>query len=480
MWTSRNVAALLLSSLMLSGLRVPSATAQLPDSPTGRRGNALIALLRGGGEVSPEFVRENLADSLFAERTPDEWAAWLRDTLAQLGTVNLEGASKTGPFNVTLLGSAGATGEEVKIHYDVDEVAPHRITRLEFERSAAIAPLSATEMATEADRRLAELAEAGEFSGVALVARGEEILFQKAYGLASRRYGVANELGTAFNLGSINKIFTKIALAQLAAAGELSFDDTVADHLPDYPNRDVAERITIQQVVSHSAGLGDIFTDEFSASSKRAFRSPEDYFRLFADDPLLFEPGQGERYSNGGYIVLGAIIAAVSGMDYHAYVESKILAPAGMTHTRPWALDDPEAPIATGYTRMGAGHEPVALHENTLRIPHTGTPAGGGYSTVADLLAFRQALVGTKLLDRRYTEWLVSNRLPRTAEPQTADAGPVTLGLAIAGGGPGVSAQLEMDGDWTIAVLSNLDPPAAGEAASMLRRLTGAVDRAGD
>lgn len=447
------------------------ARAQLPDSPTGRRGNTLIAAIKGGEEsITPEFFEQHFAEDYLARRSAEESAAWLRSLVAELGSIGLEGANKTGPFSVTLMGSASATGQQVKIFYDIEDREPHRITRLDFELADAIEPLEQDELNAAADEYLSQLAETGEFSGVALIARQDQVLFEKAYGLANRRFEVPNEADTAFNLGSINKIFTKVALAQLAAAGKLSFDDTVARHLPDYPNPEVAEKITIQQVATHTAGLGDIFTEEFSETSKRSLRGPRDYFRFFAGEPLLFEPGTGEQYSNGGYMVLGAIIAAASGQSYHDYVRQHIFDAAGMSTTRPYSLDDPTAKIATGYTQFGEAHDEVPVHENTFHIPHSGTPAGGGYSTARDLLAFRDAFVDKRLADGRHMAWVITNELPEE-EPESMRG----IGLGVAGGGPGVNATLEMEGEWTIVVLTNLDPPAASDASAGLRQLVKAV-----
>ena len=106
-------------------------------------------------------------------------------------------------------------------------------------------------------------------------------------------------------------MFTKIAIGQLLAKGRLSLSDTIADHLPDYPNAETAPRIHIEQLLNHSSGLGDIFTERYFRSSKALYRSPTDFFPLFADESLLFEPGKGSQYSNAGYMVLGAIIEAM-------------------------------------------------------------------------------------------------------------------------------------------------------------------------
>jgi len=111
------------------------------------------------------------------------------------------------------------------------------------------------------------------------------------------------------------------------------------------------------------------------------------------------------------------------------------------------------------------------MRENTFLIPHTGTSAGGGYSTLRDLLAFRHALVNQKLVDGRYMAWIVSDQLPEEAPEMT----PNGLGIGIAGGGPGVNAMLEIEGEWTVVVLTNLDPPSAMDAAGHARTLLGAV-----
>ena len=470
--------------------------AQLPDTPTGRRGNAILAVLQGGAEeVTAAFFTDNFAAAYLAEETADERREALAATLDRLGELQIQGVQKSAGFGATILASSAASGSQIEISYTLEDEEPHRIVRFDIAQAGeAIEPMTLDEFPAAAQHYLAELTAADAFSGTVLVARGDTVVFEAAYGLANRRYDAPNRLDTALNLGSINKIFTRTALAQLAQAGRLSFDDTIADHLPDYPNPDVARRVTVQQLATHTSGLGDIFTDEFAAAEKSAYRKPEDYFPLFADDPLLFEPGQGQRYSNGGYMVLGAIVAAVSGQPYDDYVREQIFAPAGMTHTAPYALDDPSAPIATGYTRGDDDHHAASTpgatghphadapaagnaapepdwRENFSIIPATGTPAGGGYSTVHDLLLFRHALVHHKLLDARHTAWLVSDELPSEAP---ADSG--SYGLGFGGGAPGVNAALEIDGEWTIVVLGNLDPPAASSAAAHLRVMIGAIE----
>src|SRR5207342_3868259 len=93
-----------------------------------------------------------------------------------------------------------------------------------------------------------------------------------------------------FNLGSINKVFTQVAVAQLAEQGKLSLSDTIRKHLPDYPSP-VADKITIQQLLTMTSGLGDFFGERYDATPKSRFRTLADFLPLFVNEPLLFEPG---------------------------------------------------------------------------------------------------------------------------------------------------------------------------------------------
>ena len=183
---------------------------------------------------------------------------------------------------------------------------------------------SDAEAAAATDEFLRDLASRDEFSGVVLLARNNAAFLEKAYGLADREFRVPVNIDTKFNLGSINKIFTKTAIAQLAAAGKLSLTDTISKHLPRY-GAPYAGRVTIQQLLDFSSGMGDIFGAKFDATPKEKLRTLADYLPFFEGDPLKFEPGARHEYSNAGYIVLGLIIEAVSGKDYYAYVAGPYL-----------------------------------------------------------------------------------------------------------------------------------------------------------
>lgn len=311
-------------------------------------------------------------------------------------------------------------------------------------------------LARALSERLEERAAGDTFSGVVLLARDGRIVFNEAFGYADRASGRAAIADTAFDVGSITKLVTKTAIAQLLQQGRLELDGRIADYLPDYPNRAVAEAVTVGQLVDHSSGLGDIFNERWMAADKRRYVAPGDFFELFADAPLRFEPGTSRAYSNAGYIVLGAIVEAVSGLPYADYVERHIFEPAGMRRSGFEVRDGNNDAHAIGYAPFGENGELVA---NIGLLPVAGCPAGSSMHTAEDLFRLDAALRDGTLLDPSWTAWLFRAEAPR------ADADYV---IGVAGGAPGVSAGLESDGRTVAIVLANLDPPVGDALAREL------------
>jgi len=311
----------------------------------------------------------------------------------------------------------------------------------------ALLALAAVVQISEA--RVDSLANAQQFSGVILVARNGTPLVERAYGMADREAGRANNLETSFNLGSINKLFTGIAIRQLAAAGKLNIDSSLSRAWPDYPNQDAAPKVTIRQILEHRSGIqGNIFAPP-AGKTRHDVVTLQDYFELFKNEPLQFEPGSRQQYSNAGYIVLGLLIERLSGENYYEYVRRHIYEPAGMTQTGSWRVDRWPANTALGYTRGAQDAPPDApVKRNTDFLPGKGSSAGGGYSTAHDLLAFLNALRKHKVAN-------------------APEAGMV----GIAGGAPGLNAAVEGDlpGGYDVIVLANLDPPAAERVARLIR-----------
>jgi D-alanyl-D-alanine carboxypeptidase len=311
---------------------------------------------------------------------------------------------------------------------------------------------------------LEELASTDQFSGAVLVAHGGETLLEAAYGLADRSLGIPNKIDTKFNLGSMNKMFTAVAVLQLVESGILSRDDTIIQHIPDYPNVEVASHVTVHQLLSHTSGLGDVFTEQFEANPHQ-FRSNTDYLPLFVDETLQFQPGKGFLYSNAGYVVLGLIIESVSGQSYDGYIQQHILDPSGMVDTGAFEIDANSPNLAVGYTTKDFwGNETGQLASNADLMPGSGFAAGGGYSTVVDLLRFRNALFNFELLTPESTELLLAGKVDVQENSSYAYGffDRVVAGQRVVGhggGAPGVCSSLNMypASEYTIIVLSNSD-----------------------
>jgi D-alanyl-D-alanine carboxypeptidase len=290
-----------------------------------------------------------------------------------------------------------------------------------------------------------------------LVAHEGKPIFTGAYGLANRETHEPNKLTTRFRMGSMNKMFTATSILQLVQGGKIKLDDPLGKYLTDYPNKDVASKVTIHHLLTHTGGTGDIFGPEFE-SHRLQLRTLNDYIKLYGSRGLAFAPGTQWDYSNYGFILLGAVIEKVTGQSYYDYVREHIYAPAGMTRTGSEPEDVAVPDRAIGYMGFGEASKP-----NTETLPYRGTSAGGGYTTVEDLLRFANALTEHKLLNAHYTELLV------TPKPETGDAryaygfqenvegGVRSFGHG--GGAPGMNGDLQIfpETGYVVVALANMD-----------------------
>jgi CubicO group peptidase (beta-lactamase class C family) len=262
----------------------------------------------------------------------------------------------------------------------------------------------------------------------------------------------------------------------------LAFTDTLATLLPEYPDRQAAGKITIHHLLTHRSGVAGFAGTRFGSTAAR--RSHAELARIVAAEPVAFEPGSRQEYSNGGYVLLGRVVEVVSGQSYDDYVAEHVYRPAGMTNTGFFTPGDPAHQLAIGYFAadqdgrpiMGLGRRggpaaatPASLRENSDLLD-VGNAAGGGYSTVGDLFAFAEALRDGKLLDARMTSFLLSGTF------STDVNAPFGYGLreqivgarrfvGNGGGAPGVNAEfrIEVPGDAVVVVLANTSPPSATE-----------------
>jgi D-alanyl-D-alanine carboxypeptidase len=360
---------------------------------------------------------------------------------------------------------------------EVEAAEPYRITKFDLEQipiPAEFAPprLSQTDSIAALKVELAKHAEEDKFSGAVLVAKDGKPVFTAAYGMADREKKIPNRLDTQFRIGSMNKMFTAVSVLQLVQAGKIKLTDPLGKYLADYPNKDVASKVTIHHLLTHTGGTGDFFGPEFD-KHRLELRTLQDYVKLFGQRGLEFEPGSKWDYSNYGFLLLGVLIERVSGQSYYDYVTEHVYKPAGMTLTASLAEDQVVPSRSVGYThrRPRGARDGAAAEEwrpNTDTLPYRGTSAGGGYSTVEDLLRFANALESHKLLDAEHTELLVTGKVDTGGgEKYAYGFGERSFGgihcFGHGGGAPGMNGDLEIcpGPGYVLAVLSNFDPPVA-------------------
>jgi len=314
-----------------------------------------------------------------------------------------------------------------------------------------------TEKRLETLKRAFEGASAGQlFSGTVLIARHGKVQFRGAYGEADRARHIPVSIDTPFFIASLGKLFTSVAVAQLVSEGKLSYDQPIIRYLPDYPNKVAASKITLRELLTHTSGLADIFSRQSPPTPLRRLR---DYYPLFASDPLLFEPGRGQSYSNTGFLVASMIVESVSGEEFRHYLADHIFGPAGMRRTsseEPYGRairyyrNNVEDPLNVDAPWISA----EAFYGKLLKGPAVGP--GGEYSTVEDLFRFAEALESGKLLDRTGFEMLVQQGLGCQCTSQQSK-----LIFAHTGGGPGVDTGLKLyvHRNAVSVFLSNYSPP---------------------
>ncbi len=445
----------------------------------------LLKSLNAGDIASNRaFIEAHYSISALRGQSPEERAlldASLFSNTRGLKLIAIESAQE---YEMLAHAQASLTGEWFRIRLDVAPEKPHQITALTLRPGARPAmvgrhpQLSESDTLAELQTLLETLVATDTFSGVVLVARGDRPIFQFVCGLASHEFHVPNQLDTKFNVASLAKTFTAVAITQLAEQGRLKFDHPISLYLPDYP-REVADRVTVHQLLTHTSGLGNYFNARFAASRAR-LRTVSDFIPLFVEDPLAFAPGAKWSYSNAGYILLGAIIEQVSGQDYFDYVREHVFAPAGMVNTDSYEMDRPTPNLAIGYTNndLNDRYDPGPRRNNLFMHVVKGSPAGGAFSTASDLLNFSAALRGHRLLSPQYTDLLMSGKVAMggAEDRQYAYGLMVSLveGKRIVGHSgtfPGIGARLDMylDHGYTAVILSNYDPHVAQAVGNKLR-----------
>lgn len=328
----------------------------------------------------------------------------------------------------------------------------------------------------ELNQYLLQKTKVNEFSGVVLIAKDGKPIFEEAYGYASKRFDVKNKIDTKFNIGSLSKRLTSIAILQLAEKGLLNLNDSIKKYLDTFP-ADISQKVTILQLINMKSGWGDYWDNPYYLAHRYELRNVSDYMKFIKDIPLEFENGSEGHHSNTGFEVAGAIIEKLTQMNYYDYIRKNIFEPAGMLNSDSYDVDGPVKNLAVGYTNENPYDREKTNYEWTntyLRLPAKGTPTGGSYSTVEDLLKLDQATRKFKLLSKDYTIFLLNMLMGTVGDPFILDKGI----LHFFGGAEGVGAVLGcdmMDKDlqkgYTIVVLTNYDFQVVVDTYEVVKKL---------
>ena len=416
---------------------------------------------------SGDYARANSFDVAWRPPTPVTQMEEFRRITGGFTLVRVE---KSEPLSVSALLEEKNSDTVARLQIDLMADDPTHIALMPFSviprpADIAIARLKEAEAIAALSKRADDAAQADLFAGAVLVARDGKVLLERAWGFADRTRLAMASPSTKFRLGSMNKMFTAVAILQLVEAGKVALADPVAKYLPDYPNRELAAKVTVRDLLTHTGGTGDIFGPEFF-QSRLTLKEHADYVKLYG--ARAQEAGAGTfHYSNYGYILLGSIVEKASAMSYYDYVQKNVFEPAGMASTGSLPENVPVVNRARGYMRRQG-----QWVSNAGTLPWRGTAAGGGYSTVGDLFRFAAALSSGKLLSK-----------PMLAEATRAQATPPVYGYGFFlqgegtlqhyghnGGAPGMNAELRIYPQlgYVIVALANVDPPGATGMADFI------------
>jgi CubicO group peptidase (beta-lactamase class C family) len=292
------------------------------------------------------------------------------------------------------------------------------------------------------------------FSGVVLVAKDFVPFATKATGYADRAHGAPNATITPFNIASVTKLFTAVAIGQLVDQGKVSLDDPLSKYLPTYP-KPAADQITIAMLVGQTAGTGDYLSDPGYLRVRDSFESLSDLIgAVNTDVPAGTVPGTAFAFSSTGYLLLGSVIEKASGQDFYDYMDNEVFAPAGVAAG--FLHNSEEERSDRGFA---LGYKPDDS-QNWSGLPVRGTPATGAYATAPDLLSFHKALSTGALVKPETLKRLV-------LVPQT----PGLTSGTFSGDDVGASAVFAMTPNgYTVIVLANVSG-AAGPVADRILKL---------
>ncbi|KAA0766507.1 serine hydrolase [Bacillus sp. SH5-2] len=263
----------------------------------------------------------------------------------------------------------------------------------------------------EMDKIIKDIQKKIDFSGVVLIKKEKDLVYEKALGYANKSECINNTLQTRFGIASGCKIFTAIGICQLVERGMITFHTKLKDCLSiDFPHFN--ENITVHQLLTHSSGIPDYFDesimenfeDLWKQTQMYLLKSLRDFLPLFQNNNMMFVPGDKFHYNNAGFIILGLIIEEQTRLTFTEYIEKNIFIPLGMNDSGYFSLDRLPRHTALGYIKDVNQQK---WRTNAYSIPIKGGSDGGAFITAPDMLRFWEALFNYEVISQEYTELLL-------------------------------------------------------------------------
>ncbi len=355
--------------------------APMPQTQAAKFLERWLAALNDGPSAISAFATANRVTSLSVDQAIFLWA-----TTGGLSLIRIERSAQD---SISALMQDNYSEQLERVEVSLNESRPKTATvsvRPTARPADLVIPRLTESAAVEAlVARAIESARGDGCSGVLLVARGNRVLLERGWGEANRDTHIPIAVDTKFAIASTGKMFDAAAALQLVSAGKLRLDDTVGKYIPDYPNKDIASRVTVRHLLMHTGGTGGLPPDDV----RKTLRTPDDYVRALSGRAPLFEPGTAYQYSNYGYILLADLIERTSRMSLQEYLQRRIFDPAGMRSTSIGTFGQHPPDAALPYS--------IRSSQMTQVLSNEPFPV---YSTARDLLRFARLLESGRLISK--------------------------------------------------------------------------------
>jgi len=342
---------------------------------------------------------------------------------------------------------------------------------------------------------LSEKTAKDDFSGIVRIDHAGQTVFEEVHGLASRAWQVPISPQTRFDCASVTKLFTAVATLQQVQSGAFSLDTSAIEYL-GLAGTNISSGVTVYHLLTHTSGIGDDadeeagerYEDLFVDKPNYALRQTADCLPNFVHKPSNFAPGEGCRYCNVSYVLLGLMVEKATGTTYREYVQQNIFDKAGMTHAGFFEMDGVEPQVAEGVfpvkSEVKSETGVTRWRRNIYSYPPIGSPDGGAHVTADDLIAFHQALVNGSLLGPEMTASMLTSKVDERTEKgslfrkgfafefEYVDGELVSYWKEGVNVGASGVLQYFPNQDVTLVVLSNLEDGAWGPIEEVFKVVT--------